>query len=164
MNILIAIGSTLGSTRGIAARIAALLEQSGHTVAVQDAKQVDNTAMFDGVILGGGVYRGQLHNDVMALAQKESATLATKQLAAFSVSLTAAESAPEKQAEASSYVEPLQNLLTVQRVATFAGAYNPKTASLLVRWVLKLVGAKPGDYRDWPAIEAWAAELASAWA
>jgi menaquinone-dependent protoporphyrinogen oxidase len=164
MKVLIAVGSTYGSTRSIAERIAAKLEQSGCTATVQNVTEVTDLAPYDGIVLGGGVYRGQLHPGVMRLAQRNEAELAGKRTAAFSVSLIAAEPSAEKQAKAASFVAPLATLLSCQHAATFAGAWDPTSKPPLVRLVLKLLGAKPGDYRDWPAIENWAGELAATWA
>jgi menaquinone-dependent protoporphyrinogen oxidase len=45
-------------------------------------------------------------------------------------------------------------------VGSFAGWNLPERFSLGERMMLKMTGAPKGDFRDWPAIEAWATALA----
>lgn len=163
MRVLIAVGSKYGSSLDIAGRIGAVLKGCGHAVTVSPAGKVASVADFDAVIMGSGVYASSLDKALLRLAQRERAALATKRLAGFVVSLAAAEKDEKNQAEAAKYAGLMQDLLGSAPVASFAGAFDPQSMNLIMRWLMKLIGAKPGDYRDWQAIEAWAGELAQAW-
>lgn len=163
MKILVTYGSKYGSTRAIAERIADLLRVGGHDVALTDARHAGDLAAYDGVVLGSGIYAGKLHADLAKLLAQQHA-LAGKKVAAFAVSMSAAEDTPERRAEADSYVKQITSQLDCTHATAFAGVHDPKALPLLVRWLLKAMGTRPGDFRDWAAIEAWAGQVASAWA
>jgi len=44
----------------------------------------------------------------------------------------------------------------------FHGALDPAKLNWAERLILRAIKAPVGDYRDWPAIEAWAGEVAKA--
>ena len=46
-------------------------------------------------------------------------------------------------------------------IKVLAGAADPDKLRGFDRWVLKQVKAPTGDFRDWDAIAAWAAEIAA---
>jgi len=163
MEILVAYGSSYGSTRGIVERIAALLQSAGHDVTLRRGRDVKSLDGFEGVVLGSGVYAGRLHGEIRSLLAKQRAALASKRIAAVVVSLSAAEQSERAQAETIKYLKLITDVVAVERSASFAGAWDPANAPWLVRLVMKKLGTQPGDRRDWPAIEAWAAELAKAW-
>jgi menaquinone-dependent protoporphyrinogen oxidase len=43
----------------------------------------------------------------------------------------------------------------------FAGRYDKSSLNFCERAVMRAVGAKEGDYRDWDEITGWAAEIAA---
>lgn len=64
MKVLIAYGSRLGATEGIAERIGEVLRADGLTVSVQPAASAGPIADYDAAIGGGGIYAGHWHKSV----------------------------------------------------------------------------------------------------
>lgn len=164
MKILVTYGSKYGSTRGIAERVAERLRAGGHDVTTTDVRQAGDLSDYGGVVLGSGIYAGGLHRDMTKLLTQQHDVLAGKKAAAFAVCLAAAQNTPEQKAEAEKYAQLFAAQVNCTHAASFAGAHDPQAMWFLARWILKAMKAEPGDFRDWPVIEAWADEIASAWA
>ncbi|GEM_PF-3645432 len=56
MHVLIAVASRYGSTREIAEALAGTLRAAGHVVAVRNAAEVADAALYDAVVLGSAIY------------------------------------------------------------------------------------------------------------
>lgn len=182
-NVLIAYASRHGGTRGIAERIGSVLTREGLTVTVADVAQDPDPSLADACVLGSGVYIGSWLKEAVDYAWRHSGTLATRPLWLFSsgplrssvVAKAAASDDPmalalgpaegpgsggrRKIAELSATIHPRDH-------SVFFGAYNPDdpAKSMPERLMRLMPAAKnilpPGDFRDWPAIEAWAATIA----
>ena len=163
MDILVAYGSKYGSTRSIAERIAQVLNAAGHYATAEAASKSSALDAYQGVVLGSGVYAGRLHGDLLALLTAQRAALASRRVAVFTVSMTAAEQDPAKRATAQAYLKPFAAALQPTQTACFSGMIEPANMPWLMRFVVKAMGAKPTDARDWSAIESWAQALAAAW-
>lgn len=163
MDILVAYGSKYGSTRSIAERIAQVLNAAGHFATAEAASKSSELGDYQGIVLGSGVYAGRLHGDLLALLTAQCAALASKRVAVFTVSMTAAEQDPAKRATAQDYLKPFTATLQPTQTACFGGVMDPGSMSWPMRLMMKAMGAKTSDGRDWAAIESWAQELAAAW-
>lgn len=83
-------------------------------------------------------------------------------MAYFVVCLTMQEDTPEHRQEVSAYLDPVREKVPQIEpvdVGLFAGALDPGKLSLPFRLIMRAMKAKPGDYRDWDAIRAWATAL-----
>ncbi len=183
--VLVVYGSRHGGTRGIAERIGDVLRSEGLEAEVASADHVEDVGKADAVVVGSGVYMGSWLKEPVAFLARNQAALATRPLWLFSSGplqgSTAAkrdqdkdpieaalgpENGPgsggrKKIAELSAATHPRDHRV-------FFGAFDPKDppramSERLVRMMPAAKGILPhGDFRDWPAIEAWAHEIASA--
>jgi menaquinone-dependent protoporphyrinogen oxidase len=156
MTLLIAYGSKRGSTREVAEAIAKKLAEGEREVELRRAADVDDLTPYDGVILGGSLYFGRLHGDVVRFLAKHRRTLSELPVAVFALGpttvepndLAASRAQLDKALEKARGVEP-------QSVAVFGGVIDPTK----LRFPLSRMS--PSDARDWDAIDAWADEIAT---
>ena len=162
MNVLIAFGSHLGSTAEIAARIAEVLRGFGSKVSVQPAASAGPVVAYDAVIVGGGTYAGRWHPDAAAFIRTNAVELAARPTWLFSSGPlgTAGAVAPRDPVD----LKSLASLVGARGHTIFAGSHDRATVagsdlSRLERFVAARF-VPEGDWRDWPAIEAWARTIA----
>ncbi len=149
-----------GSTAGIAERIAAELKARGVAAEVKPVKEVKDPAGYRAVVLGSPVRAGKLMPDALKFAQRHQAALSARPFAAFVVCLAMSDPTEANCATAMGYLEPIRALVKPAAEAAFAGAYDPQRAGFLERQIMKMLKAKPGDFRNWTEIDAWAGKLA----
>lgn len=155
-SVLVVYGSWAGSTAGVARRVGDGLHAQGVQVKVMPASAAPDPSAYDAIVVGSGVHGGMWHPNVQEWVAKHARTLKTKPTAFFSVCLTPV-SHPRKAAEARGYTLPLsaETGVTPVDIGVFAGAFEPKRHSIGTRMMAKAWGAKPGDFRDWPAVDDW---------
>lgn len=115
------------------------------------------------MFVGSGVRASNWHAPVKEWITKNAGTLKGKKVTFFSVGLTLAAD-PTKTAEVRAYTDPLiaeTGVMPVD-VGVFAGSNVPAKFSFVERTIMKLMKSPVGDFRDWDAIEAWAAATADA--
>jgi menaquinone-dependent protoporphyrinogen oxidase len=182
--VLVVYGSRHGGTRGIAERIGDVLRSHGLDVEVTPADRVPDAPDADAVVVGSGVYMGSWLKEPVEFMERNQATLATRPLWLFSSGPLQGSTAAKRDqgkdpieaalgpldgpgsggrkkiAELSAATHPRDHRV-------FFGAFDPKDppramAERLVRMMPASKGLlPPGDYRDWPLIEAWAKEIAA---
>jgi menaquinone-dependent protoporphyrinogen oxidase len=160
---LVVYGTTTGSTAGVAERIGAALVARGVAADVVAAKDAPGPSGYDAVFVGSGVRASNWHAPVREWVARHAAEFAGTKVAFFTVGLTLA-SAPEKRDEMRAYTDPLvvETGVTPIDVGVFAGSNEPAKFSFVERTIMKLMKAPQGDFRDWAAIDAWAAATADA--
>jgi len=159
--VLVVYGSWAGSTAGVAHRVGEALTRCGANVRVLPASSAPDPAGYDAVVVGSAVRSGAWHPVVMSWIASHAGKLSVKPTALFTVCLTPA-AHPGRLSQARGYTLPVTMATGSQPVGVglFAGTYNPDQHAFKERTVASLWGAKRGDYRDWPAIEAWATQVA----
>jgi menaquinone-dependent protoporphyrinogen oxidase len=158
--ILIAYASKAGSTGGVAEAIGKALADSGTEVDVRLIKDVTDITPYRAVVAGSAIRAGEWLSEAMHFIQTHQAELAQKPFAAFLVCMTMAKSSAEASEEAASYMEPVRALVKPASEGLFAGALDYSKLSMLDGLMMRAVGGdRPGDYRDWNAIRAWAEGL-----
>ena len=182
--ILIVYASRHGSTAGIAERLGMVLRARHVDAVVTTAAEMTDPASFDACVIGAGVYMGSWVREGTDYLARYAATLATRPVWLFSSGpLPGSTKAPKDPvldpvelalgpasgpgSGGRRKVEELAARIQPRDHRVFTGAFDPadppKTMS--ERVVRIMPGSKgilpPGDYRDWPAIEAWAGEIAS---
>jgi menaquinone-dependent protoporphyrinogen oxidase len=183
--VLIVHASRHGATAGIAERIGEVMQADDIEAAVEDAAGMPDPAPFDACVVGGGVYMGSWVKDGTVFLDRYATSLAR-----IPVWLFSSGPLPDSTKESTKpIVDPIENALgpatgpgsggrrqiedLVARIhprehRVFAGAYDPdgaptSLAERVVRMMPRSKGILPsGDFRDWPAIDAWAHEIATA--
>ena len=175
MKILVVYATRHGATQGIAERIAATLESDGLDVTLRPVAGVDSVDGYDAYVIGSAAYMGGWLGPATTFVRRHRDRLATRPVWLFSSGPTSSEivdgkgrdqlkaSEPKEFAEFARSIRPRD-----ERV--FFGAYDPDAdptgpaESLMARFLKVVPAARQalpaGDFRDWPAIEAWAATIA----
>ena len=119
------------------------------------AADVDDLTPYDGVILGGSLYFGRLHRDVVRFLAKHRRTLSGLPVAVFALGPTTVE--PNDLAASRAQLDKaLKKAPGVARsVAIFGGVIDP------TKLPFPLSRMSPSDARDWDAIDALADEIAT---
>lgn len=161
MRVLVAHASRFGSTREIAERIGARLRSAGLETTVLPVEEADPAA-FDAVVLGSGVYSGHWAPAAAALVRERAADLSSRPLWLFSSGPVGTNPAykPTDPAEA----KDARRTLNPRDHRTFCGSWDRSKAALAdlsgtERFVARHL-LPEGDFREWPAIEAWADGIA----
>ena len=163
MNILVAYASRLGSTKAIAAHLAARLETHGLTAADRPIGSIGDLTSYDAFVIGSAVYAGHWLKEATAFVHGHRTVLATRPVWLFSsgpVGTVASKVEPVDPAD----VHELSTAVHAREHRTFAGALDRGAVDgsdlgFAERFVAKRF-VPDGDFRDWPAIEAWADEIA----
>jgi menaquinone-dependent protoporphyrinogen oxidase len=160
--LLVVYGTGTGCTAGIAERIGEVIAKQGAVVEVFAAKDAPQADGYDAVIVGSGVRAGNWHAPVKEWVTRNAATLKSGKVALYTACLTLANE-PEKLEAVRAYTDPLiaETGLEPVDLGLFAGWNEPKRFSFIERTILKMMKAPVGDFRDWDAIDAWAAGAAT---
>lgn len=175
MRILVAYASRHGATRGIAERVAQKLGRHGLEVTLQPVEKAGAVDEYDAFVIGSAAYMGGWLKEATRFVERHRSLLASRPVWLFSSGPVGTEtvdangrdvfeaSVPREFAEFSGLIHPRDERI-------FFGAYNPDAEPV---GVMERLGAPflrmsavrealpAGDFRDWPAIEAWADEIAT---
>lgn len=161
-HVLVVYATKHGATAEIAERIAQVLRAAGLTVTFTAANATTDPASYDAVVLGSAVYAGAWRKEAVVFLEAQADALAQRPVWIFSsgptgegdpVALVKGWRFPEAQ-------RPLLERIRPCEVALFHGKLDPAKLNLAEKVVIKAVKAPTGDFRDGPAIEAWAQGIA----
>ena len=161
--VLVAFASPQGSTRGVAERIAARLRGHGLDVDCLPIREVSEVAGYDAVVAGSAIHDQAWLPGASQFLLGHSEELAARPLWLFSVGMPGALARPLRRfgmREGPKVVAPFADLVP-RDARLFSGVVTKHTFPFRSRVVLRLMGGSYGDFRDWPAIDAWAEEIAS---
>ncbi len=162
-SILVTYATRAGSTREVAASIAATLRQTGAEVDLVPVEDVRDIYPYQLVILGSGIRTGSLLPEAVQFAQRFRLGLASIPTAYFVVCLTMKEDTPANRATVHGYLQPLIEIKEPVSTGLFAGVMDHAKLGMLARFFMrhtelgKQLGE--GDWRDWDAIQNWALSL-----
>ncbi|MFI6559489.1 flavodoxin domain-containing protein [Streptomyces sp. NPDC050534] len=156
-NVLVAYGTTNGSTAQIAEAVAEVMSKAGLAAEALPARSVDDVTRYDAVVVGGGLYAGRWHKDARRFVRRNRRALAGRPLWFFSSGPLDA-SASEKDIPPVAGVRRAMNRLDVREHVTFGGCLQEGAKGRIAKMIVR--NGKGGDYRDFPAIETWAARVA----
>ncbi|RYV50280.1 flavodoxin domain-containing protein [Pengzhenrongella frigida] len=157
MHVLVTVGSRHGSTREIGDSLAGVLEREAHTVAQVDPDDVTSLVGYDAVVLGSAIYAGQMTESVRALVRRLEAALVDIPLWLFWSGPIGARARPVGEPDD---VRLLQRRLKPRGVHMFGGQLATAGLGMAERSLVAAVGAVPGDYRDFEAVDSWAEQIA----
>lgn len=169
MTVLVAFASAHGSTLGIAARIADRLSHLGVPAEAHEVREPLDVSRFEAVVLGSAVHTQKWLPEAATFVRRHRAELASRPLWLFSVSSIGNQESFFGQRIGGWMSRHHPDLPEVQRYRTalrarghrnFAGAVEPGHWGILGAAFLLALGGHHGDHRNWPAIDAWAEEIA----
>ncbi|MFD7459776.1 MULTISPECIES: flavodoxin domain-containing protein [unclassified Streptomyces] len=155
--VLVAYGTTNGSTARIAETVADVLRTRGLTVETAPAGAVDDVTPYDAVVVGGALYAGRWHKDARRFVRRHRRALAERPLWLFS-SGPLDSSAGERDIPPVPGVRRVMVRLDAQEHITFGGCLEEGARGFVARMILR--DGRGGDFRDFPGIERWAARVA----
>jgi menaquinone-dependent protoporphyrinogen oxidase len=177
MQVLCAYATRHGSTQGIAERIAARLREQGHDVSLRPAGKVATPEAFDALVIGSAAYMGGWLGDATTLVRRNQALLRARPVWLFSSGPVGSDLVDAKGRDVIEVSTPkefgeFEASIRPRGTRVFFGAFDPDAApvgvaegfmSKMLRLIPEARNAMPaGDFRDWPAIDAWADEIAEA--
>ena len=155
--ILAAYATQHGSTREVAAGIAARLRERGLEVELKPCNHVADVAPYSGVVLGGALYTGRLHHDAVAFLHRFAAELAIVPIAVFAMGPKTLDPSDV----ASSRRQLMRSLAKTDvdpyEIAIFGGVIDPKTLGFPFNHL------QASDARDWDDIDRFADRCADAY-
>lgn len=157
-NVLVAYGTTSGSTAQIAEAIADVLRKGGLRAEVLPARSVASVSPYDAVVIGGGLYAGRWHKDARRLVRRHGRALSTRPVWLFS-SGPLDVSASERDIPPVPGVKKAMTRLDAREHVTFGGCLEEGAKGWVAGMILR--SGKGGDFRDFTAIEEWAGRVAA---
>ncbi|MFJ7300763.1 flavodoxin domain-containing protein [Streptomyces sp. NPDC099088] len=154
--ILVAYGTTNGSTARIAEIVAENLRKGGVSAETLPAGSVTTLAPYDAVVVGGALYGGRWHKDCRSFVSRNRRELGTLPLWFFS-SGPLDSSASVRNIPPVSGVKRVMARLDVKEHVTFGGCLQEGATGYVARKIVS--SGKGGDFRDVEQIEAWAAGI-----
>lgn len=169
MTVLVGYSSKYGATEGIAERIAATLQSEGVEAEAHQVRDVHDPSRFDAFVIGASAYVGSWRKDATRFVRRHADLLATHPVWLFSSGPLGTDKTDAEGRDMLTQAEPKQ-------FAEFASTIAPRGTQVFygamdtskLRGRDRLVGKMPavekilpnGDFRDWPAIDAWARSIA----
>jgi menaquinone-dependent protoporphyrinogen oxidase len=157
-SVLVAYGTTNGSTAQIAEAVAEVLRKAGLTVDVLPAQSVASVASYEAVVVGGGVYAGRWQKHARRFVRRHRRALAGRPLWMFS-------SGPLDPSASERDIPPVPGVkraivrLDAREHVTFGGCLDEGAKGFVARRILS--SGKGGDFRNFTEIEAWATRIGS---
>ena len=159
MQVLVAYASKHGSTAEIAQAIADELQTAHLEADVQHVADIDRLAAYDAVVLGSAVYVGRWLPEAVAFVEAHGATLADRPVWFFS-SGPIGEPEPMPRGDPEGITE-MSKKVGVREHRVLAGRIDRADLSLGEKMIVRVVRAPEGDFRDWPAVGAYAHQIAA---
>ena len=163
MRVLVIYGSRLGATRGIAECIATRLREDHLDVTVQPASGAVAFTDADAFVIGSGVYGGHWVKEAAEYVGQNRAVLVHRPVWLFSsrpVGDLATRHTPVEPKEVAGF----RAMVNPREHRIFFGALDRSMVDGSALGFAERLIAKTmvpeGDYRDWKAIEDWAANIA----
>jgi menaquinone-dependent protoporphyrinogen oxidase len=163
MRVAIVYGSRLGATRGIAEFIAQRLGAAGLDADLYPAERLVELPSADAFIIGSGVYGQHWMKEAAELVRRNERALSAHPVWLFSSGPIGRWSLGHDPVEPRE-IARLRRTVRPRDHRVFSGALDNSTLdagdlSRVERFVSRRFLAE-GDFRDWPAIEAWADGIA----
>jgi menaquinone-dependent protoporphyrinogen oxidase len=155
--ILVAYASGSGSTREVAAAIGEALAEGGARVDVEAVQDVSSVADYSALVVGSSIRGGRWLPEAVTFVAEFAGALAARPVAYFTTCLAMIKDTDENRRRTLAYMDPILSLapsVMLVDIGLFAGSLD---ASRQIE--IAGVPGPYGDYRDWEAIDAWAAKL-----
>ena len=175
MKVLVTYASKHGATKGIAERISETLERAELDVTLKPADDAGPIDAYDAFVVGSAAYMGGWMGEATTFVRRNRNALAHRPVWLFSsgpvgTELVDAKGRDQLVASRPKEFEEFARSIQPRDEHVFFGAYDPDAEAVgmaegfmarFMRLVPAVRNALPsGDFRDWPAIEAWAQGIA----
>jgi len=171
MRVLIVYASRYGSTQGIAERVGKILQQQGMEVTVESVPRASDPADYDAVVIGSAAYYFRWIKKATEFVWRNQGALAERPVWLFSSGPLGTKTTDEQGRDVCEVTIPreiaeFKKSIHPRGHRVFFGALIRERLGLAHRLMLKLPVNRDnavfplGDFRDWNAIETWAAEIA----
>jgi len=157
MRVLVSAASRHGATREIAEAIAEGLERRGVQARAAPAEDVGELEGYDAVVLGSAVYMGHWLEPAVRLAEALAQAGGRPVWLFSSGPIGSPDPLPHDEAVD---VARLVEATSAREHRVFSGKLDRKLLKFRERAVVAALHVQEGDFRDWDAIDAWAAEIA----
>ncbi len=157
-NILVAYASVAGSTVEVAEFIAKTMSDQNFNVDLMPAEDVQSVEKYDFVIVGSPVYMGSWKKPAKDFVKIYAKDLKNIPTAYFLTCLALTKENPNL-AEVEKYLKSEREILKPVSEGNFAGRMDFSKLSFLHKLIVKMIGAKEGDFRNWTEIEKWTLSL-----
>lgn len=158
MRVLIAFGSKMGGTEGLARQVGATLRQVGHEVDVREASELDGMQDWDAAVVGGALYAGRWKRSARRFVQRHLDELSRMPVWFFS-SGPLDDSAREGDIAPTAQVRRLMERVRARGHVTFGGKLSADAQGFIAHAMAK--HGRAGDFRDMQAVENWARKIAT---
>ncbi len=163
MHVLIVFATRLGSTRGIAERIAERLHGAGLAATTVPVGSVTDLRAYDAFVIGSAVYAGHWLTQAGRFIEDNRTALAAKPVWLFS-SGPVGDQATSRPPVVPLGIEALAATVSARGHRIFGGALDRRTLDDAdFGTVERLIARRfvpEGDFRAWPDIDAWADAIA----
>jgi menaquinone-dependent protoporphyrinogen oxidase len=155
MRVLVAYGSKMGGTAGLAEMIGRALEERAVSVEVRPAAEVTSVGPYDAVIVGGALYAGRWHRSARGFVRRLRGELRDVPVWFFS-------SGPLGDLASDHHIPPVLQVRVLMRQVgarghkTFGGRLVPNPPGFVARMMAKTIA---GDWRDPAQVDRWVGEI-----
>ena len=170
MRVLVGYASRHGSTAGIAQRIAAGLRAGGQDVEALPVGEVTDVGIYDAFVIGAATYMFHWLRDATRFVEHHHVLLSQRPVWLFASGPLGTDQVDEEGHDVLEATRPREFDELYPRVhpcgeKVFFGAWDPDDPPVgfterLLRHLPAHDTTPAGDFRDWPAIDAWAEEIA----
>jgi menaquinone-dependent protoporphyrinogen oxidase len=162
-SVLVAYASRFGSTRGVAERIAATLEQAGVRVVCRAIAELEDLGEHSAAVIGSAVFNQRWLPEAESLVRGNRTALAALPVWLFSVGTFGDRKrlvGPLMKREPKGIGE-VEAAIRPRGYRVFAGVIDRRQWPFLSRILYHAFGGRLGDNRDWEDIELWARVIAA---
>jgi menaquinone-dependent protoporphyrinogen oxidase len=162
MTVLVAAASKHGGTGEIAERVGADLAQRGFEVEVRKLEDVAGLGRYEAVVLGSGIYLGNWLKQARRFVDAHAAELAERPTWLFASGSIVGDPpvGDDPNALRAGLAEQLVEATHAREHKLFGGKLEMSTLGLAERLPVRMARGRVGDWRDWAAVDEWAAAIA----
>lgn len=163
--ILIAYASRCGSTGSIAEAMGEVLCGAGAAVDVSLVEHVKDPSPYQAVIVGSAIRKSRWLPEAVSFVKSHQEALSRVPTAYFVVCLTMRDDTPENRNTVLAYLDPVRKSaphIAPASIGLFPGVVDFSKVSFMYQAILEAKGIAEGDYRNLPAVKAWASALGPA--
>jgi menaquinone-dependent protoporphyrinogen oxidase len=158
MTVLVTAASNHGATGEIATRIGADLTRKGIEVELKKPEEVQDTSRYDAFVVGSGIYFGQWLEPAKKFIEAHEGELSRRPTWLFSSGPIVGDP-PTPDPEETAKGDALAETVHAREHKVFPGKLDKSKLNWCEKIAVRCARAREGDYRDWQAIDEWAAAI-----